>query len=251
MYLSKPLLIAAKQRLSVSNYKGANAASRRNSDLKNIRATELRNNILRTSSKPFNTPSINSKLNESRYITISAILREYIKVVFRVNPLSYIYNFSSVFALTDTWFGESQRGFCENSALYFNWFKIFALSGRQDQGDIPNKLWLAEKHCPAGLEDIISLYEDDTNAFSRRQLIRALLSVLSMYKVLTVPTAPSLESITSPFSGDDESGETINLLASLENLGINIDVCVEQFKVMCANSTFHESMAAGPNGHAV
>lgn len=75
--------------------------------------------------------------------------------------------------------------------------------------------------------------------------------MLSIYKVLTVPTSPSLDSITKVFNGEDETGDSINFKNALLMLGINLEDRLEEFKNLCVNAKFHESMAAGPNGHCI
>lgn len=82
-------------------------------------------------------------------------------------------------------------------------------------------------------------------------MIRLTNSILSTYKVLKVPVAPSLESITNEFTGKDLVGNCINFPAVFRVLGINITEVREVFKKACAEHNFYESMAAGPNGHAV
>lgn len=128
---------------------------------------------------------------------------------------------------------------------------MYALSGRDEQGDIPTDCWDGPVNSPEELTAVMYYLRNEKDNEIRIGIIRAVLSILSMYKVLVVPTAPSLSSITDKFSGVDESGGFINVHKALNFLGINIDVTSENFKRICKTTKFHESMSAGPNGHAI
>jgi len=80
---------------------------------------------------------------------------------------------------------------------------------------------------------------------------RVIFSLFSLPKVIVVPTPPSLSTITAPFSGTDELATDIDFSKMLGRLGIRLDEVGVLFKTHCENSTFHESMSAGPNGHAM
>jgi len=82
-------------------------------------------------------------------------------------------------------------------------------------------------------------------------LARSVFSILSIHKTLVVPVLPSLDSITAPFSGTDESGGSFNFHRCFTMLGIDPDTVSGEFQKACATHLFHESSAAGPNGHAV
>jgi len=66
-----------------------------------------------------------------------------------------------------------------------------------------------------------------------------------------VPVAPSLSSITDPFTGTDLNGGSIQFERCFDLLGIDLDRVRGEFKKACESHQFHESSAAGPNGHAV
>lgn len=104
---------------------------------------------------------------------------------------------------------------------------------------------------PAILFNIVSYIEKTKDETLAHNMIRLTNSILSTYKVLKVPVAPSLESITNEFTGKDLVGNCINFSAVFKVLGINITEVREVFKKACAEHNFYESMAAGPNGHAV
>lgn len=82
-------------------------------------------------------------------------------------------------------------------------------------------------------------------------MARVIFSLFSLPKVIVVPTPPSLSTITAPFSGTDELATDIDFSKMLGRLGIRLDEVGVLFKTHCENSTFHESMSAGPNGHAM
>lgn len=86
---------------------------------------------------------------------------------------------------------------------------------------------------------------------SKNAFIRVVLSILSLPKVLCVPVAPSLSSITSPFSGTDELGSSVDIVKAFANLGVQVENVRGELARESELHTFHQSMAAGPNGHAL
>lgn len=81
--------------------------------------------------------------------------------------------------------------------------------------------------------------------------MRYVLSILSVYKVLSVPVSPSLHSITDPFSGKDQSGSFIDFNEVLLSLFGDLSNIRSIFQSFIERQEFHVSMASGPNGHAV
>jgi len=76
-------------------------------------------------------------------------------------------------------------------------------------------------------------------------------SLLSVYKVIVVPTAPSLTSITAPFTGRDSEGKAINFSEVIPMLGLAFEAIRLEFSRLVESPRFHESQSAGPNGHAI
>jgi len=61
-----------------------------------------------------------------------------------------------------------------------------------------------------------------------RQIIRATISLLSVHKVLVVPTAPSFDSITGKFTGTDENASSFNFESLFGVLGLSISSIREE-----------------------
>jgi len=82
-------------------------------------------------------------------------------------------------------------------------------------------------------------------------VIRIALTIMSLPRIMVVPIPPSLHTITDPFSGTDEEGECLNIDDLSSRLNLQLSDIRKEFTVFCEQATFHESLAAGPNGHAV
>lgn len=139
----------------------------------------------------------------------------------------------------------------KNLMLLHNWFKIYALSGSRQRGDVPEGSWSIRMNAPIPLMHIVKYLDTTKDNLLRIAVIRLVLSMLSVYKVLIVPVAPSLSSITDTFSGRTSMGAFLSFPSIFEALGIDVDSLRGEFKVLCEEHLFHETMAAGPNGHAV
>lgn len=199
----------------------------------------------------FRLPRENIKFNEDRYLQITAVLRQYVSMTFSdMNPLFYKECFK-VFGFMDNLFSQSHREFCETMARHSNWFKVFALSGRRNQGDMLEKEWDARGNCPILLRGLVMAFCKETQKASCMQMIRVVLSLLTTYKVLVVPVLPNVNSISDKFTGTDEDGSMIDIKQCLLALGLDLDMVRADFATLCQNAKFHETMAAGPNGHAL
>lgn len=128
----------AVNRLNKGLYHGKNLSIRRNSDINLIKEYNKRNRDLVTSKNPFVVPTENSVRNETRYLQISAILREYLHMMFASHPVAYKDEFFVLFGFLDNLFAMSHREFCVVSARLANWVKVFCLSNNDSQGDIPD-----------------------------------------------------------------------------------------------------------------
>jgi hypothetical protein len=84
-----------------------------------------------------------------------------------------------------------------------------------------------------------------------RPVLRFLLTWLDLGKVYTIPKQPSLAPITTKSSALDPTLEAYDIKEALISLGIVTEDSQAVFKTACENFTFHESAAAGPNGHAL
>jgi len=82
-------------------------------------------------------------------------------------------------------------------------------------------------------------------------IIRFVLTWLEIGKVYTIPTSPSLEPITAKFKGSDETLANWDIRGAISGLGIEVSEVKEMFKGLCDNFSYHETSAAGPNGHAL
>jgi len=82
-------------------------------------------------------------------------------------------------------------------------------------------------------------------------VIRFIITWLTLYKVYTIPTAPSLEPVTSPTTGVDVELKGYAFGNALKDMGITVERAKEIFKKKISEHQFHESSAAGPNGHAL
>ncbi|QDM55307.1 RNA-dependent RNA polymerase [Geopora sumneriana mitovirus 1] len=241
----------AASRLRKGVYKGKWAARRRNSDIALLNADRM-SRVSRTTSKhPFFIPKTNTKMNEEKFLQISAILRQFVIMIFGEHASPYKRILFTLFGDLDRLFSSSQSDFCIVSARLFNWFRVYALSGRDDQGDIPTDAWDAPVNSPEELTAVMYYLRNEKDKEIRIGIIRATLSILSMYKVIVVPTFPSIDSITGKFTGLDEEGSFINIHRALTALGVDWSKTPQEFKRLCRSSKFHESMSAGPNGHAV
>lgn len=249
--LNLRLVQLASTRLLQGNYNGKWAARRRNSDIALLNADKMSRKENLLGKDPFLVPKTNSKTNEQKFLQISAILRQFVIMIFGEVASPYKRIIFTLFGDLDRLFSASQRDFCIVSARLFNWFKVYSLSGRDDQGDIPSDAWDGPVNSPEELTAIMYYLRNEKDNEIRIGIIRAVLSILSMYKVLVVPTPPSLSSITGKFTGQDETGGFINIHRALNFLGIDTDITSENFIRLCKSTKFHESMSAGPNGHAI
>jgi hypothetical protein len=93
--------------------------------------------------------------------------------------------------------------------------------------------------------------EDGKPIIEKKPVIRFVLTWLEIGKVYTIPSAPSLEPIVSKFSGSNEDLSDMDLSEAINSLGINIQEVKDFFLAACENFSYHESSAAGPNGHAL
>jgi len=85
----------------------------------------------------------------------------------------------------------------------------------------------------------------------RDLVIRLLITILSLHLVITVPKAPSLSTITAPFSGTDESGSNIPIQDALNRLGFQKALFNRELDKQCQSHELHPTTKAGPNGHGL
>lgn len=200
---------------------------------------------------PFSIPNLNIKRNSARFVQIMAILREYAKQLpIPQDNILLQHLISGLFTALENRFRLSHLEFCDYTKLHLNWFKLFILSGSRKQGDIPDALWNNLMNAPFLLQGIVKYMTDTRDPVALHSLSLLFLSVLSTHKVLCVPVAPSLSSITSPFTGDENAITGIDIESALDNLGIDKDFVRSVHKQACVLHRPHVSLSAGPNGHA-
>jgi len=90
-----------------------------------------------------------------------------------------------------------------------------------------------------------------SNRSERLLVSRYVLAILSIQKVLTVPVAPSLKSITDIYTGLEDPGSDIDFEKAFNNLGVSKEVARGVLEHSAGKKEFHQSMAAGPNGHSL
>jgi hypothetical protein len=99
--------------------------------------------------------------------------------------------------------------------------------------------------------DLVYLLDQRLTVADSAEIYRFVLTILDLFKVYSIPKAPSLSSITDPFTGNHEEGYTYNINDALVDLGLNTISFRAKFNQEVSNHEFHESSAAGPNGHAL
>jgi len=97
----------------------------------------MKSGIPRIEDNPFKIPQVNAKRNSQRYLQITAVLREYIKLLFSTNAPHLEVSFSRLFAFMDGLYADSPQRYCAHITDLNNWFKVYVLSGSRAQGDIP------------------------------------------------------------------------------------------------------------------
>jgi len=90
--------------------------------------------VPRSSSDPFKVPGYNVKVNNTTYMQITSILRHYTKTVLGAWDPRFVNLTSALFASCDNSFQKSPKEFCSFQSQLHTWFKIYLLTGKNDQG---------------------------------------------------------------------------------------------------------------------
>lgn len=207
--------------------------------------------IPRSNPSPFKSRDNNFRRNSERYLQATSILREVLNQVLYINNAHYNIGLARIFADMDIMFNYSQKDFCVYLSSLHNWFKLYILSGRKDMATVQAAWWDSHNNCPISLARLIVLLENESNNELKLLVVRLTLSILSIHKVLSVPTEVSLESVTGKFTGEDEHGYKIDWKDVFNMMNINIESLRYQFFQTAKRTTIAESNSAGPNGHAV
>jgi hypothetical protein len=97
----------------------------------------------------------------------------------------------------------------------------------------------------------VILTNNISDLYLRNKVNRIILSLLQVHKVLSIPTAPSLQSITAKFKGESSAATFISFKEAFLTLGLDLGAIRSSFQKACQSQKFHESMSSGPNGHAI
>lgn len=208
--------------------------------------------IRRSSNDPFLVPTINTKRNTDRYLLASKVLQSYFKnfiLPHTSHELQLI--ISELFSSLDNYYQRSPALFCEYVASHGNWIKRYFLTGSRDRAGITDLHWAPLSDCPTDFAPLIAWMRRNSLKFPHVTLYRFILTMFSLHKVITVPKAPSLESITKSFTGKDESGSFMKFDELINKLGVDHNMVKNEFTRLCASNTFKENLAAGPNGSAL
>lgn len=131
------------------------------------------------------------------------------------------------------------------------WFINWIATNNRDIGALDPALWDRKNRCPLVLSDFFLWFHPTYDKHTASAAIRFVLSWLDLPKVYTIPQNPSLEPITGLFSGRDPILRDYDLLEAINSLGLDVKELQSVFNTECKNFQFHESSAAGPNGHAL
>lgn len=216
-----------------------------------IASPNFKPGIPNLSTAPFRTPPTNLKSNRIRFLQATKILREAIKLMVPSDQTLVHTEFASLFGFLDRMFMNDQRLFCEVMDTLYNWYKIYVVRGTNVQGSVPAAYWSVRAGCPAPIILLVRAIDMISNGNDRYQATRLLLSTLNLARVMVVPSTPRVESITNAFSGKDETASAFSFKEIFKRLGINPVDAKAELSRRCADGELHESMSAGPNGHAV
>lgn len=202
---------------------------------------------------PFALPSLNKAAIESRYSKASNVLRQFMSMHLASKVPGLARAYAPLWTLLSSLVVSDPHDFVSVSSALHNHFKLYVLQGSvASRGDIPIRLWDKTLGMPSVLYPPLNLVASTKDKELRLLLIRITLSILEIYKATTVPVAPSLSSITDPFSGSSDTAASIESIGEvITSLGIDPASFRETLKHENSSFTFHETTAAGPNGHAL
>ncbi|AEP83726.1 RNA-dependent RNA polymerase [Tuber excavatum mitovirus] len=205
-----------------------------------------------TTVAPFVIPSTNNARNSKRYGLASSALRKWLMEMLEPQYLGLSQSLVPLMSYSDTKDVNAQEVLVVSLGTIKIWFLEYLVSGKKVQGIIPNAFWDRSNNCPFLLVDFFKWVESTGRDLrDLRPVIRFMMSWLDLGKVYTIPKNPSLAPIISKFSGIDPILKDYNIKDALESLGILTSDSKVAFKSACENFSFHESSAAGPNGHAL
>lgn len=210
--------------------------------------------VISTKSYPdFNLPRVNFNRNTKRFISVMSMVKLFVKMLQSfdsgikgfLQPLSkFIFNMEQLYK-------SDPHSFVSLSKLYQNWFKVSFLSGDFSQRNIPNGLWNRSSQSPYILSDLIDMVKRIHDIRILNMVVRIILTILSAYKVIVVPSEPNLDTIQSPYTGIDNPENLFDFNEILTRLNLNPDYLNAQLVENVMSSKWHYSSASGPNGDAV
>ncbi|ANA08076.1 putative RNA-dependent RNA polymerase [Rhizoctonia oryzae-sativae mitovirus 1] len=196
-------------------------------------------------------PGINVVRNSTRLARSIALLTAYIEIQLRDLDDTSRMVLKQFMTELESMYHTNSSNFVAASKQLGNWLKVNLFKKVRLQGDVKDVHWNAHVSCPNQLVGVIAEFHRIEKGTLKTQYLRALLSILNLYESITIPTNPSLDTITKPSNVDQTQISSQEILTALETLGIDVAAVTNDFKFMNQSPTSHSSSSAGPNGQAV
>nr|UPW42101.1 MAG: putative RNA dependent RNA polymerase [Guangxi mito-like virus 15] len=210
--------------------------------------TKAGNNIVY---KGLMAPKINHSRNNRRFnLSLNALLLYFDTCLFPDEPIIKSVLTDLAFRLQNL-YQEDPSSFCSFVKRLANWTKVNSFALERKSGLIQLNEWDKRTSCPTILIELFALLSSTPSFENQTKIIRSVLSLFELVNTVTVPSEPSLNTITDPFSGEEKYLEKFDIDNCLLQLGLKIDDIRDNLADEVRNLEWHVSSSSGPNGQAL
>nr|QDW65419.1 putative RNA-dependent RNA polymerase [Rhizoctonia solani mitovirus 29] len=195
-------------------------------------------------------PKLNVKRNQSRLVNAIRAIMSYMNNS-KLFDSSARVPIAKLLSIQEVQYSLNPSTFVKDQKLLANWLKVNVTKTLRTQDQIPNEMWNRVLCAPNVLTDVLLQYNKQTTTLAKYMYLRLIISCLELYNVVLVPTRPSLETITEDYTGRAVLKNIINIEECVESLGIDIESLPIELANQYANTEYHMSSAAGPNGQSL